>query len=257
MFLDHRRKHKHVAVTVLLGVVAVTSGIAQTARQSDSLFIALPNVVRPQVVALGDRVRVPGKEKIILSGQYVDASGNHPAQATYQLPGLVRLDGFKAAGTLAFDGDRSYGAATPTDDAFLETFLMDTAEGMLASTTRGAALRLVGREFRPNPKRFPKYVGPRYDIYELAAPIRSRQDRLVRLKRFYFDSKTGWLVRTRYRDRTKRPFVTVETRFAGWSVVDGSAYPGRIDRYENGQPVFSFVVGNISAGPSIEPASFR
>src|SRR5262245_49036002 len=247
---------KFIVVVVLLVVAVPLTG--QRAAQRDSLFATMPSVVIPQLAALGERGQHPGKEKIVLAGQDVDASGNRPAQVTYQLPGLVRLDGFRAgSGSITFDGERSYGSTAAIDDAFLETFIMDTAEGMLTSTKRGAALRLVGRQFQPNPKKFPTYTGPRYDIYELTAPISSRKDKLVRLKRYYFDSKTGWLLRTRYRDRTTSRPITVETRFSGWRTIDGSAYPGRIDRFENGQPIFSFVVQNISAGPGIEPAAFR
>jgi len=249
---------KFIVVALLSRLVVAVPLLGQSMAQRDSLFATMPSVVSPQVAALGERVRHPGKEKIVLAGQYVAASGNRPAQVTYQVPGLARLDGFRPGpGSITFDGERSYGATAAIDDAFLETFIMDTAEGMLASTKRGAGLRLVGRQFQPNPKKFPNYVGPRYDIYELAAPIHSRQDKLVRLKRYYFDSKTGLLLRTRYRDRTTSRSVNVETRFSGWQSIDGSAYPGRIDRFENGQPVFSFVVQNTSAGPRVEPAAFR
>ena len=251
------RHAKYTLTSLILGFVTAASLVGQTVGPRDSLFVSMPSVVAPQIAALGERVVVPGKERVVLVGRYVDASGNRPAQVTYQAPGLVRLDGFKPGASLSFDGSRTSGADTAVDDAFVETFIMDTAEGMLASTRAGAGLRLLGRQFQPNPKKFPTYTGPRFDIYEVAAPIRSRQNQLVRLKRYYFDSKTGWLLRTRYRDHSSSPHVTVETRFSEWRTVERSAYPGRIDRYENGQPVFSFVVGNISAGPRVEPAAFR
>src|SRR5262249_50614067 len=149
------------------------------AASRDAPFIAMPSVVTPQIAALGERAHRPGKEKIIFVGQYVDSSGNHPAQVTYQVPGFVRLEGFKpGSASVTFDGERSYGSTSAADDSFLETFIMDTTEGMLASTKHGSGLRLLGRQFQPNPKNFPKYSGPRYDIYEIAAPVRSRQDQL-------------------------------------------------------------------------------
>jgi hypothetical protein len=252
------RHAKYTLTTLIFGFVGAASLVGQSPGPADSLFISMPSVVAPQIAALGERVVVPGKEKVILMGRYVDASGNRPAQVTYQAPGLVRLDGFKPGPTsLTFDGSRTSGANTALDDAVVETFIMDTAEGMLSSTRAGAGLRLLGRQFQPNPKKFPTYTGPRFDIYEVVAPVRSRQNQLVRLKRYYFDSKTGWLLRTRYRDASSSPHITIETRFSEWRTVDRSAYPGRIDRYENGQPVFSFVVVNVSAGPRVEPAAFR
>jgi hypothetical protein len=249
---------KHAAIAVALGLTGADAVVGEIAGSGDSLFVAMPSVVAPQIAALGDRVRRPGKEKITFVGQYVDPSGSQPALVTYQIPGLVRLEGFKPGSVrITFDGERSYGSSSAADDAFLETFTIDTVEGMLASTKRGASLRLLGRQFQPHPKNFPKYAGPRYDIYEVAAAVPFRQDQLVRLKRYYFDSKTGWLVRTRYRDLTPSRPVTVEIHFSDWQTLDGSAYPGRIDRYENGQAIFSFVITNISAGPRVEPAAFR
>jgi hypothetical protein len=254
MALNHHLKVT-LALTFAFHPTAALNG--QHTPPPTSSFGALPNVVLHQAAALGERVRT-GKEKIVFDGHFVDASGNRPAKVTYQVPGLVRLDGFKSGSArLAFDGERSYGVGTALDDAFLETFTIDTTEGLLAATRLGAGLRLLGRQFQPNPRSFPKYTGPRYDIYEVAVPVRSRSDRAVRLKRYYFDSKSGWLVRTRYRDDKVLPRVTVETRFSGWRTVDGSAYPERIDRYENGRPVFSFVTSTISTGPRVEPAEFR
>jgi hypothetical protein len=130
-------------------------------------------------------------------------------------------------------------------------------EGMLSSMKTGAAVRLLGRRFGPDPKKVPNYTGPRYDIYEITAPLRVRNDQLVRTKRYYFDSKAGLLLTTKYYDRTVSPAISVDTRFSDWLTVDGSAFPGRIDRYENGRPIFSFVVGTVSAGPSQDPSSFR
>jgi hypothetical protein len=254
MKLKHHLKLTMPVIFALLGAAALSG---QQTPPSTSSFGALPSVVVHQAAALGERVR-PGKEKIIFEGHFADASGNRPAKVTYQVPGFVRLDGFKpGSARLAFDGERSYGVVTPLDDAFLETFTMDTAEGMLGATRLGAALRLLGRQFQPNPRSLPRYTGARYDIYEVAVPVRSRQDRAVRLKRYYFDSKSGFLVRTRYRDGKGSPHVIVETRFAGWRTIDGSAFPERIDRYENGRPVFSFITSNISTGPRVEPAEFR
>jgi hypothetical protein len=256
MVSKHRLERTLLSIGIgLFGAVVL---FGQGAIPSNSVFGALPSAVTPLVAALGERAHVSGQERTIFVGQYVDASGNRPARVTYQIPGLVQLDGFRpGSARVTFDGERSYGVVTRLDDAFLETFVMDTTEGMLVSARRGAGMRLLGRHFLPNPKNFQRYTGPRYDIFEVIAPVRSRNDQLVRLKRYYFDSRTGLLIRTRYRDLTTTPTVTVETRFTGWRNLDGSAYPERIDRYENGRPIFSFVVTNISLGPRVEAAEFR
>jgi hypothetical protein len=245
-------------MAALISISAMTAAQAQTAARG-ALFNSMPGVVFQQVDALGSRVRSPGKERTVLTGVYVDAAGNHPARVTYQVPGLVILEGLgNNESRVSFDGERKYGRGNARDDVFLETFIVDTAEGMLVAARQGSAVRALGRGFGPNSKTAPNYTGPRYDIFEVAAPVPTPQGRaLTRLKRYYFDTKTGWLLSTRYEDRTAVPTVKVETRFSQWTVVDGSAYPGRIERYEEGKPIFSFVVTSVSAHSRAEAASFR
>jgi len=80
---------------------------------------------------------------------------------------------------------------------------------------------------------------------------------VTRSRLYYFDSLTGLLQSTRYYDRSRPTPVKLETRFSDWRSIDGSAYPGRLDRYERGQRVFSFIVNTISAAPRLEPERFR
>ena len=248
---------------VLAGVLAVTSLTMTQAQQtrpglmsSAGLFATMPGVVAQQVEALGARIQRPGKEHSAFTGQFVDATGNRSVVITYQVPGLVRVLGLGGQ-AVSFDGEQVYGSSTRTTDTVLETFVMDLPEGMFTSLRNGEAMRFLGRGFRPDARVAPKYSGPRYDIYEVTALLRARTDRLLRLKRYYFDSKTGLLVSTRYEDRTVSPAVRVQTQFSDWFTLDGSSYPGRVDRYENGRPVFTLVIGSVTAGPRQDATSFR
>lgn len=218
-----------------------------------------PSIAQRQLAVLGERVRVSGKELTIYTGEVVDANGNRsPAQVIHQLPALVRLAGFKPGQTvLSFDGDRASGVLSSDDELLLETFVMDLPEGMLASIQASAAVRFLGSGFGQDPLKTPKYVGARYDIFDVTSDIRSRSDRVTRSRLYYFDSLTGLLQSTRYYDRSRPTPVKLETRFSDWRSIDGSAYPGRIDRYERGQRVFSFIVNTISAAPRLEPERFR
>jgi len=222
---------------------------------------ALPSSVRRHVDRLGERVRSPGRERVILTGELTDASGaRFAARVIHQLPVLVRVQGFRPGGIeLAFDGSRpgSTGALTTADEDVMESLAADSVEGFLETLRLGGALRLLGRRFRPDPRRFPGYTGPSFDIYELSVAVRARRNRPARTKRYYFDWRTGLLHGARYTDFSQTPVLRVETRFSGWMDVDRSAYPGRIERYENGRLVFSFVATAISAGPRGSPSDFR
>jgi hypothetical protein len=171
---------------------------------------------------------------------------------------LIRLEGFKNKGAvLSFDGHRGNGITSrKEDEALMEVFVMDYSEGMLASVQQGEAVRLIGRGFGPDPRLVPDYKGPRYDIYEVTGPVRCRQDQLVRSKLYYFDSATGLLQSTRYYDRSVKPPVKIETRFSNWGDIEGSAYPARVDHYEGGKLVFSFIAESIEGGASIDKANF-
>jgi len=157
-----------------------------------------------QLRVMGGRFQAPGKEETSLIGRFVNEGGQaQTVNIAHQLSGLVRIEGLRQGGALSFDGDLPFGAADRTDESLLETFVMDTVEGMIHSAQTGGALRLIGRRFGPDPRSIPKdYKGPYYDIYEVIAPVRSRPDRQLRLKTYYFDSDTGFLLSTRYTDPT-------------------------------------------------------
>jgi hypothetical protein len=179
-------------------------------------------------------------------------------QIVHQLPGLVRIEALGAGRTpLAFDGERGTDVLTPTDDALLEAFVADSPEGFFASLDGAAAMRVLGRRFGPDPRTHPNYKGVRHDIYEVTAPVPSRSDGLLRMKFYYFDSDTGLLHSTRYDDRTAPTPRRIETRFSAWARVDGSLYPGRIERYEDDRLVFSFVTATVAGGPRLDPVEFR
>ena len=219
----------------------------------------LPSVAQRQLAALGDRMRVSGKELTIYIGDVVDAAGNRsPAQVIHQLPELVRLAGFKSGqAVLSFDGERPLGVISNDDALLLETFVMDTPEGMLASIQDSAAVRLLGLGFGPDPRKIPKYAGARYDVFDVTSTVRSRSDKVTRSKLYYFDSLTGLLQSTRYYDRSRSSPIILETRFSDWRNIDGSAYPGRIDHFERGERIFSFIANAITAAPRVEPERFR
>jgi hypothetical protein len=211
--------------------------------------------------ALGKRLKEKGKEKTTYEGElfYVGERKSSNVHVTQQFPGLVKLEGFKDRGaSLSFDGKTSNGVSSPnSDEALIETFLFDYAEGMLDLVKNGAAVRLLGRGVGPDPKIEPNYTGPRYDIYEVTGSIRCRQDQLIRMKSYAFDTQTGLLLSTKYYDRSTKPPTKIETRFSVWGNIDGSAYPARIEHFENDQLKFTFIATEIKSEASSDKASFK
>ncbi|HEX4999921.1 MAG TPA: hypothetical protein VFY29_17000 [Terriglobia bacterium] len=203
--------------------------------------------------ALGERMRVPGRERTTLTGQVTDRYGRQAAaRVTLQTPGLVSLRGFNAGAELKFDGNPVVLPMSREDAALVETFTADLPEGLFAAVQAGGALRLLGVDFAPESETA-DHKEPHYDIYTLTYPVNTSPDRPVRIKRFFFDTETGLLARTTYIvDETP-----VETRFSDWRRIDGSMYPSQVERYENGERVFVFNITGVTAGAAADPALFR
>ena len=223
----------------------------------DTATVGLPGDLLLQVRAVGDRMARPGEEATLLEGQLHGLGAAKTVRVLHQLSGMVRIDGVSKGEPLTFDGDFPRGLSGPIDQSLLEAFVMDSIEGMTYWARSGAHVRLIGRGFGPDPRINPDYQGVRYDIYEVIAPDRLRQDRKLTTKHYYFDSSTGLLLSTRYVDQSYSPPLKVETRFSNWDKSSGSAYPKRIEHFENGNLVFSFVVSTVSSQSRQDITKFR
>jgi hypothetical protein len=251
----------------MMAVLLALAGICASANgqngnghgNSKRKFDRIPDVYGLQLGALGRRAREAGKEKTIYAGQLFDKRGHAASvKITHQLPNLVRLEGFKNGNAaISYDGQRGYGATSQQEDSYLETFATDMAEGMLTSIQSNVAVRFLGSGFGPDPLKVPNYTGPRFDIFQIIDTVRCRREQVRRSKLYCFDSKTGLLERTRYKNRSVRPAVEIETRFSVWGTIEGSAYPAKIEHYEGGELAFTFIAEQIAAESESDVESFR
>lgn len=247
---------RRAIIFILTALFALAASYGQELRANSELAARayarpIPELLFPHFSALGNRMMNPDKKKTVYIGQIYDARGSQSrVRVTQQLPDLVRLDGFKADQTaLSFDGENTYGVQDQEDEKLLELFAMDFPEGLLKSVEGSAAVRLIGRRFGPDPDLMPDYKGPRYDVYDISAPVRSREDKAVRAKLYYFDSDTGLLASTRYAEKVGSNYRKIETRFNEWFKYDGSFYPSRIERLVDKKVVLTFIVESIGSEP--------
>jgi len=231
-------------------------GLAQDAeaRKRDELASvpkAIPSDLMLQVQGLGSRMRTAGKEETVFEGQFVNSAGEQkPLRVIHQISGAVRIESPEDKAESSFDGEFSRGIRDHDGESLVDTFVSDSVEGMIYAVRSGGSMQLLGRGFVSDSKRSdPK--APRYDIYEVTTTDRTNKASGLRTRRFYFDSQTGLLASTRYMDRNG---VAIETRFLNWGQADGSKYPSRIERYENGNLTFSFVAGSVTARSKQESA---
>jgi hypothetical protein len=234
--------------------------MSQSERVATGKFLnAIPRDLDEQVNAIGSRIKSSGKEKTIYLGELIDSAGkSSEVKVITQLPQMVRLEGIKGQGSvLAFDGDKAKNASDKIDDALLETFALDIPEAMLASIQKYPAIRLLGRRFGPNPRITRSYSGPRYDIFAVTVPTVTKDKSALQSKLYYFDSATYLLHRTEYTKIIGSASVKVETRFDMWGTIEGAAFPARIERYEDGKRVFSFIATEIESGPAEDITNYR
>lgn len=253
----------YVRSVLMILVCMISSSLAQQQSRSATIdetdvFRDAPSGLRPHMAALGDRGRVRGKERSVSIGQLLDDQGkSNTVKITLQLPRLLRLEGGSPGGPpLTFDGTHASNR-TRGEEALIESLTSDSVDGMMAAIREGAAVRLVAR--RVPPERGMRSGAPTTtcDIFEVTVDEPSNSSIAARTKTYCFDSVTGLLAKTQYRDDSVSPTADVETRFADWTRVDGSSYPARIERFQNGALVFSFTATTISALPRQDKSNFR
>lgn len=256
-----RARYLIIVTTMLLLTAGMAAGfqIEDKAGEAVTAGKPIPNVLYFQVKALGNKFMEEGKERTVFGGVLIDAAGNEkPVRISVQKGRRVKLEGFNGEGSvLAFDGVASKNADSRSDRAFLETYLYDSVEGMFEALQTDASFRLLGLGFGPDPEKNPDYDGPRYDIFDFTIPNKLDAAKSARNRLYYFDSKTHLLHRTVYRDHSVSPNIIVETRFTVWGEIDGSAYPARVERFENGKRVFTFVATGIESGPGVDITNYQ
>jgi hypothetical protein len=246
-----------IGAFLVIGICTPVNSQERSHSKMENPSSQVPGLVYRQLSVLGKRFSPSGKERTVYRGQFFNKSGNpSPARIIHQLPGLVRIEGFNGPNTLlSFNGSIAKGiSARKENEELLEAIVMDSVEGMIESMRNGAAVRLLGRGIGPDPSMEPDFKGPRYDIYEVSAPVLCRQDKLVRMKLYYFDSDTGLLLSTRYLDQSVNPPVRIETRYSAWGEIEGSQFPARIEHYRGGELGFTFIVESIEGMESTDTA---
>lgn len=256
-----RSRYMLIATTMLLltaGAAVAFQGVEKTGEGTQA-GKHVPVVLRSQMNALGNKFKEKGKERTVFEGLFIDAGGNEKsARISVQKGRKVKLEGIKGQGSVvAFDGEKAKNAFSREDRAFLETYLYDTAEGMFEALQTDASFRLLGLGFGPDPEKNPDYDGPRYDVFDFTIPDKLDAAKSARNRLYYFDSKTHLLHRTVYRDHSVSPPLIVETRFTAWGEIEGSAYPARVERYEDGKRVFTFIATGIESGPEADITNYQ
>jgi hypothetical protein len=222
---------------------------------------AVPQPLRGPLAALGNRLQVPGLERLTEAGMYTDSNGSQSIQFTWELPGNVRID--FTGGTshaVVFNGTSTTataGTPSPSDDDLIESLADDRTEALLYGPGQsGFSMRFLGERFRTDKGTNKAYAGPFYDISQTFSTVAVRSDKAKRQKLYLFDSGTQLLTKTTYQIVRAGVNIKVDTAYSGWSTISGQAVPGQIVRSENGVSVFTILVKSAQVAPTAADSLF-
>jgi len=201
---------------------------------------------------LGDRLEKPGKERLILIGALRRASKKNetrPARLILEFPDRLRLEEQDGV-TVYNNGDFtcSNGVPKKNEQDEVESLLFDFVDHFFAAQMQGAATRFLGSRFRLDDGANPHYMGPFYELYQVADRIAVKQEIREQPKLYFFNSDSLLLERVRYQIEGDGEPIKVEVIISGWRKVDGQQIPGTIIRTEGGAPVLSLSITSAAVG---------
>ena len=188
-----------------------------------------------------------GHERRVLAGEEQINGTSTPIVFTRELDGKFRIDFGGSTPRRAVVNSQTgevHFAASETggqDYELMESLGADSAEGFVYGFNAGGWTRWLGGSFRPAGSG-PDYNGPYYDIYQQTIRDPLGVEKSMVTKRFFFDSGTRLLAKTRYKLVRGGTPVEIETSFSGWTQMGDQIVPTRIVRTEGGQPVFSISI---------------
>jgi hypothetical protein len=263
----YRRRSAKLIFAFFLAVVAVTA-VAFTVRarrdKKSSAFTAntsqpsarneIKRIKRtrlwPQfqttLQALGDRLEVPGKERLILTGTISRSSGNVdgiPMRMIVELGDKFRLEerlGDKIRVT-AFDGEKQIGLERSDgeirderDEDEIESLIFDGVDHLFSGQMAGMAKREIGVSLQPDQGALANYAGSYYNVYEVMDRISYTPANRIQRKLYYFNTNTSLPEIIRYQVKRARGLLNVEVRLSDWHSFNGQLIPGTFTRLENG-----------------------
>jgi len=152
---------------------------------------------------------------------------------------------------ISFDG--KHAKADPVDEDLIETLIYGSAEHFFDTQMQGMATRLLGSRFLLHRGSTADYNGPYYDVYKVAE---TSADEKEQLRLYYFNSDTLLLERVVYEINRNGATVKVEEKLGDWSREQGQQVARRIERFENGEPVFVLTVRTAQLGARADDGVF-
>jgi len=252
-------------VTFLLagGLLAQAPAVTVVATPAPVINIAsLSPTFRNLLSFVGDRLAVAGNERLTLSGTVTLANGSTSSvQVILELPDHVRYVQTTPARVVIYDGttvQTSLGPAASADNNLVESLVLDGVERFLISQTEGRALRFFGPWIKVTDAHDSSRTTSFCELYQVSERERFLSGVTRKEKQFCFDSQTRLIASAFYKNPASgSQSINMETRWSGWSRSGKNQIPGIVARYENGNPVFVFVVSTSAVSAAVADGIFN
>jgi hypothetical protein len=208
------------------------------------------------LIAFGDRLERPGKERLVLIGTLSRTKNEQfPVRLILEHPDKLRLE--EPDGITVFDGKSLKSSKNnfgKKEEDEIESLLSDSTEHFFAGQMIGQATLALGQRFRVDDGSTPNYQGPYYDIYQVEDRPSLQKELGRQTKLYYFNSDTLLLERVRYEERSSK--TKVEVRLSNWQRVNGQLVAGKINRLEDGVPMMSLTINTAAIGAMVTDGIF-
>jgi hypothetical protein len=227
--------------------------LATPLAEPSVLLSQTPSELKPYAIALGQRLQLPGKEKIAAEGAITYFSEDSPrteaVRITWQFPLKIRLE--KNGSRLAFDGNnpaQAMPAARKAADT-IRTLLEDSAEGFFALQKDRISRRYLGPGFKLEGA---KESDPGMDVVLMTFPDNYRGKEPIQ-KSYWFDSSTKLLGVVAY---TSSSGAVIHIVIDDWRDVAGEQFPFRIERWEDNKLTMRLILDSAAFAAGSNDGSF-
>jgi hypothetical protein len=238
-----------------LGIFLMLSApvLATPLAEPSVLLSQTPSELKPYAIALGQRLQLPGKEKIAAEGAITyfgeDPPRTEVVQITWQFPLKIHLA--NNGNLLAFDENNPAQAMPAVRKAAdtIQTLLEDSVEGFFALQKDRISRRYLGSGFKLEGS---KESDSGMDVVLMTFPDNFRGKEPI-LKSYWFDSSTKLLGVVAY---TSSSGAVTHVVIDDWRDVAGEKFPFRIERWEDNKLTMRLILDSAAFTAGSNDGSF-
>jgi hypothetical protein len=246
---------------ILAGLALLSSGcFGQSASTTTTATVSQGNLTPSdyrKMLALGQRLYTPGKERIAYTGSLTLAGGTPtPARVTLQLPNQLRIE-LASGQPLLYDGVNLTPAAFPQVDAatLLQMFYEDSAESYLIERSKGMGKRLISQASNImddlDTAGEITYCEASQDLYPRQFGVTQSNTKM-----YCFDLTSNLLAYSFSTFSSGGQPVHRTIVFRNWTQVSGDYYPFRIVVRDNGVVTYQFTATSAAVSAQANDGVF-